>query len=778
VYKATDVESGQTVALKTLKLDLLGEQAPLLVKQILEEAECSKALNSHNVALLYGAGEIEGQFCASMEYVQGNSIATTMARKEGFSIWDLLDIARQICQGLDHARGHQVVHYTLEPAKIMVQWDGVVKMLAFGVSSMGALSAQASGKAPDTLYYMSPEQLHGDPLDARSNLFSVGAILYEMVTERKAFAGEDADQVRQAILESTPAPPRHINPKANLALSEVIMKALSKAPEQRYQSAQELILDLEQCKNTPEKTSNSPKPNQTPKNKVTPLPTTSLAVVEQNSEVPQIEAVAPKRMPMPKAVAAAAGQSASAAGSASMATQSVESVLQEPLPNMSTAVADEPEVKAPHIAVDPLMDETRKDSGKQSQSFSEISELPPLKEVYIAPPPPPAPANEPSAPDPIHAAVFRTSSQDEKPKVQPKEVAKKAVAEIKKTPPKLFGYAIGGAVAVILLVVAGIAYHIHSENSDDDGAPAQSSAKASSVQAGATQAETSQATPPTQSAETVEAAPPITADDPSVVAVQPKYKSAKKKSKASPATVAAAVIPGQLTVNTTPQGAQVTVDGQNDPGWITPYNMAGLAPGQHTVIVSKAGYAPETRSVDVTSGSKFFLVVQLAQLTATISVASTPAGASVLMDGKDTGRVTPMQLAVEKSGNHTFLFRKQGYLDETTTANLQPGQTIHMTPALKALGTTDDIRIGGKFKKLFGGSDVAGMGTVSVKTQPKGAQIAINNRMIDKTSPVEFYLNPGTYVVDITLSGYKSAQKVINVEKGGKVAVEEILERE
>ena len=149
VYKATDVESGQTVALKTLKLDLLGEQAALMVKQVLEEAEASKALNSHNVALLYGAGEIEGQFCASMEYVQGNSIAVTMARKEGFSIWDLLDIARQVCQGLDHARVHNVVHYTLEPAKIMVQWDGVVKMLAFGVSSMGALCAQASGKAPE-----------------------------------------------------------------------------------------------------------------------------------------------------------------------------------------------------------------------------------------------------------------------------------------------------------------------------------------------------------------------------------------------------------------------------------------------------------------------------------------------------------------------------------------------------------------------------------------------------------------------------------------------------
>src|SRR5581483_199709 len=460
VYKATDVESGQTVALKTLKLDLLGEQAALMVKQVLEEAEASKALNSHNVALLYGAGEIEGQFCASMEYVQGNSIAITMARKEGFSIWDLLDIARQVCQGLDHARVHNVVHYTLEPAKIMVQWDGVVKMLAFGVSSMGALCAQASGNAPDTLYYMSPEQLHGDPLDARSNLFSLGAILYEMVTERKAFAGENADDVRQAILEATPAPPRHINPKANLARSEVIMKALSKEPQHRYGSAQELIVDLEKCKENPEKAANAAKTAQASKNK--PSQPTA-ANIERALDTVQPEAVAPKQVP--RAAGAAAANGGLGMSSASVINQFATGAPEE-LPTMSATVA-EPEVKTPRIMVDPLMDETRKEVEKQSHSFSEISELPPLKEIYIAPPPPPAPVQQPDTVDPIHAAVFRTSAP-EKPKVQPKEVAKKAVAEITKTPPKLFGYAIAAAIAVILLVVAGIAYHIHSENSDDD----------------------------------------------------------------------------------------------------------------------------------------------------------------------------------------------------------------------------------------------------------------------------------------------------------------------
>ena len=145
VYKATDPESGQTVALKTVKLELLGEQAATLVKSLLEEAEASKVLNSHNIALLYGAEEVDGVFCASLEYVQGNSVATMLARKEGFSIWDLQDIARQTCQGLDHAHAKNLVHYTLEPSKIMVSWDGTVKILGFGISTMSALRGPSLG---------------------------------------------------------------------------------------------------------------------------------------------------------------------------------------------------------------------------------------------------------------------------------------------------------------------------------------------------------------------------------------------------------------------------------------------------------------------------------------------------------------------------------------------------------------------------------------------------------------------------------------------------------
>ena len=102
-----------------------------------------------------------------------------------------------------------------------------------------------------------------------------------------------------------------------------------------------------------------------------------------------------------------------------------------------------------------------------------------------------------------------------------------------------------------------------------------------------------------------------------------------------------------------------------------------------------------------------------------------------------------------------------------------------MAPTLKALGSADDIKLGGKFKKLFGGGgDTAGMGAVNVKTQPKGAQVAVNNRILDKFSPVDFYLNPGTYVIDITASGYKPIHRVIEVQKGSKMVMDESMERE
>jgi eukaryotic-like serine/threonine-protein kinase len=797
VYKAADPESGQTIALKAIQLQMLGDQASVLIDHILQEADGTKPLSSHNIAVLYGLEEIEGQFCAAMEYVQGNSIGTMLARKEGFSIWDLQDIARQTCQGLDHAQSHHVVHYSLEPAKIMVTWDGTVKILSFGVSSMGAFTCQAAGKAPEVLHYVSPEQLRGDPVDARSNIFSLGAILYEMVTESKAFAGDDADEVRQAIYGATPVAPIKINPKIHPALSEVIMKALSSAPEERYQSGQDLVNDLERCKESATKTATkkSAQPASglnasasAPKKSAAAAANQGGSASSAASPASAAKEVAPPATPvtarsggnsaLAKAAAAAAGWDSGDSFAvdqpgAPQATENRPAAFgQSALQERASAVAETEEaaVQAP-LNVDPAMQEGGK-GGTRGPSFSEISELPPLKEIYTPPPPPPV--DEPqAAPEPV--ASWQSRVQPEKPKVQPREVARKAVKEIKKTPPKLFAYSIAAALGVILLVVASIAWRIHSENSSDEGS---SERRPAATQSDAGAKPSWNASQPPVSNPTPSAAPERIAAsrESAVVSVTPKYN--RKKTKA-PVVSAPAVIPGQLTINSTPEGAEVHIDGRSDPSWVTPFNLPGLAPGQHSVTVSRAGYAPESRNIDVASGSKSFLVVQLAPMTAQVAVTSEPAGAQIFIDGKDSGRVTPAQISVDKPGSHAFVVKKQGYLEETTTASLQPGQIFRFAPTLKMLGSTDDIKVGGKFKKLFGGAgDTAGMGSLSIRTQPKGAQVAINNRVMDKFSPLDLYLNPGTYVVDITLSGYKRIHRVIEVQKGGKIAVDENLERE
>ncbi len=354
-----------------------------------------------------------------MEYIQGNSIATMLARKEGFSIWDLLDIGRQLCSGLDHAASHNVVHYSLEPAKIMCGWDGTVKILGFGVSSVGNFVQHVAEGVPSILHYMSPEQVRGEATDGRSNLFSLGAIFYEMVTERQAFDREDAASLRECILDSTPVPPIHVNAKVHPLLSDLIMKALAKDPEQRYKTGRELLDDLEKCKES--KTLAAKKPEAPKKAAVAPAkpaaqskfatqatskpaparpapasPKPSGPATPAASRPPEVKSglarPAEKKLAAlsssaearsstlaaPKAAAAAAGVGSSAAHSTEeheldlsgeVISSGTEMTIEASGPDsasMSSAVADEPQVEtfepqveddAPKISVDPMMAE-------------------------------------------------------------------------------------------------------------------------------------------------------------------------------------------------------------------------------------------------------------------------------------------------------------------------------------------------------------------------------------------------------------------------------------
>ena len=809
VYKANDLQTGQTVALKAIQLSAFGDRAAELEQCLLDEAETTKVLSHSNLAPVFGAGEFDGEFCAAMEYIQGNSIATMLARQEGVSIWDLLDIGRQVCSGLDHAHSHNVFHYSLEPAKIMCGWDGTVRILSYGVSSVGRFTAQMPG-VPSILQYMSPEQVRGESIDSRSNLFSLGAIFYEMVTDRKAFDHEDAESLRQSILESTPVPPVHVNPKLHPGLSDLIMKALAKDPGERYQDGRELLDDLEKCKESkPQAAKQAAAPANSPAipeavkvanqakfvgasaPPVAARPASAPSVPSRPAE-PKPRAAQPvqnkpvqnqpveKKFATPesgKAAAAAAGW----AGGQALSSTPVNvpgNAAMPPSASMSSPVLDAPAVEAPRvqapkIAVDPMMAEDDSPSRGGGVSFSEMTELPPLKEVYVAPPPP-TPAFEQPASHAPNSTVYEY--EPEKPKVQPREVAEKAIKEIKNVPPRLMVYSIAAAAVVILIIAVVLVLHVNTLNSDGDSPrPAADSATqpAASQPAARTQSAPSQPAPPAATTQAQPAAPVAEAEPAPTHAVA-KGRNAKRKLATS---VAPVVVPGQMSIDSVPQGAQVSVDGKTDPSWVTPFTLPGLEPGQHSVTASKPGYSSDTRTIEVSSGSKSFVITHLTQLMAILAVSSTPAGANVYIDGKDTGKLTPAQVFLDK-GSHVILVRKSGYLDETSNTQFTLGQTVNFSPTLRPLGNVDDIKTVGKMKKLFGGKEAQAMGTVSIKTQPKGAQVAVNQHMLDKGSPVDFTLDPGNYVVDITMSGYVSIHKIITVDKGGKAVIDEVLKHE
>jgi hypothetical protein len=341
-------------------------------------------------------------------------------------------------------------------------------------------------------------------------------------------------------------------------------------------------------------------------------------------------------------------------------------------------------------------------------------------------------------------------------------------------------YSIAGAAVVILIIAIALVLHINHLNSDDDSGRAVPPEPVA-------QSTPSQAAAPVQPAQTQVASTPEPEEtQPAVAVVESQAAPARAKgvaatrgrnSKKKSAPASAVLVSGQMAIDSTPQGGQVQLDGKTDPSWITPLALSGLSAGQHTVAVSKPGYSTDTRTVDVASGGKAFVTTHLVQLMATLSVTSTPPGANVYVDGKDTGKLTPAQVSVDK-GQHVVLVRKSGFIDETTSAQFVLAQTVSFSPTLRSLGNVDDIKTVGKMNKLFGGKQAQGMGTVSIKTQPKGAQVAINKHMIEKSSPVDVMLDPGNYIVDITLTGYAPLHKVITVDKGGKSVIDEVLQHE
>src|SRR5689334_1427448 len=246
-YRANDPFIGRTVAVKTLQLSEQGTGLTReeLLNRFQTEARAAGLLTHPNIVVVYDAGEEDGLFFITMELVEGKSLQALIDSGQLFPLPRILRIMEQTCGALQFAHDRNIVHRDIKPANLMLTPDDTVKVTDFGTAKILQFgTAQQTAHVMGTPSYMSPEQIKGKLVDGRSDIFSLGVVLYELVTGEKPFPGQNITTVIYKIVNEEPVAPRQLDPSLHPGLNAIILKALAKEPSQRHQHCRDLIEDL------------------------------------------------------------------------------------------------------------------------------------------------------------------------------------------------------------------------------------------------------------------------------------------------------------------------------------------------------------------------------------------------------------------------------------------------------------------------------------------------------------------------------------------------------
>jgi eukaryotic-like serine/threonine-protein kinase len=248
VFKATDSVLQRTVAVKTVNMALEKDHADKYEARFYQEARAAGGLNHPNIVTVYDAGKAGDVVYMAMEYIQGVELRTLFVEGQPMGVPQALSIAAQVAEGLAYAHHQGVVHRDIKPANIMVVAEGPVKITDFGIARMRASAdLTQTGVMLGSPKYMSPEQVIGKRADHRSDIFSLGVILYEMLTGAAPFSGENVTALMYQIVNFAPPTPSTVNPLVPEMLDFVVAKMLAKPLEDRYQDAREVARDLREC---------------------------------------------------------------------------------------------------------------------------------------------------------------------------------------------------------------------------------------------------------------------------------------------------------------------------------------------------------------------------------------------------------------------------------------------------------------------------------------------------------------------------------------------------
>ena len=731
VYRATDPVIGRTVAVKTLQLSEAGTglSKPELLARFQTEARAAGLLTHPNIVVVFDAGEEDGLFFITMELVEGKSLQGLLDSGQLFPLPRILRIMEQTCSALQFAHDRNIVHRDIKPANLMLTPDDTVKVTDFGTAKILQFgTVQQTTHVMGTPSYMSPEQVKGKVVDGRSDIFSLGVLLYEMVTGEKPFPGQNITTVIYKIVNEEPVAPRQLDPSIHPGLNAVILKALAKEPSQRYQSCRDLFDDLRNYRSLP--TVENPNATLPPGVGSAQLPAATQYLdpqLAQTSRSLNARAGSPSQTPVVRRTGALPVQAPTPEPKKSSAVATVlaailllavivfgaqkigpvfQAARQTHQTAASGATSDSLQPSATAASAAP-------DSVRQDKATSEATTLPVS-----------APDNSSASADPQPVRIFSAPSATKPAPIAPAANSLSASAAEYKgrleqvAAEKHLRLSIRGAASTLTL-----SGKLRPSEYNDllkflRNAPAG-----------------------------VQVVDNIQYDDSIVTA--PAGNEAAGHPAAVPGHAAVHIITN-IVGATAHLGANSAAARQCE----TPCSFSGLPPGDYNLQVVKSGFQPVETALQLRSGDSIDQRIQLEPLAQGLLVSSNPAGADVFINGDKQSGQTPVTLPLAP-GKYNLVLRLSGY---------------------EAFSSQVEVRSDGQAKIDAELHQKNGhVAWAQISSSPVGAEIWVNGISTGSKTPARVEIPSGIDTIALKLDGYQVARRPVQASEGGTVSISQTL---
>jgi serine/threonine protein kinase len=736
VYKALDPVIGRTVAVKTIRLSAEGTglSRPELLARFQTEARAAGLLTHPNIVVVFDAGEEDGLYYITMELVEGKSLQALLDSGQAFPLPRTLRIMEQTCSALQFAHERNVVHRDIKPANLMLTADDTVKVTDFGTAKILQFgTVQQTAHVMGTPSYMSPEQVKGRAVDGRSDIFSLGVMLYEMVTGEKPFPGQNITTVIYKIVNEEPVPPRQIDPSIHPGISAVVMRALEKDPDQRYQSCREMLDELKNYR------------------------------AINGGGNPQSTMVAGGGSPAATIISGNAGgrgignEDQTVAATTRSLTSRATSPGQTPVVRRTATIAPiaEPPKKKSVLGtilaallllgvivygankIKPVFQAARELHNAQEKSGRQASATTPTSNTQ---------AENQGATQGANGGESEASSQPKDPpesstarnEIKPVETKPEKTA-VKKTEPTISPKAAEykGRIEQAIL-----------ERGLSGRAKVQASGNTLTLAGKLRPAEHGALLGFLRNAPSdVHVIDHIEYDDSPVVAAGNPVEGGHPVP--TPGRGAIHVVTDVIGANAVLRGPAGHVVSKCE----TPCSFNDLSPAQYSLEVQKEGYQPVQTALQVKQGDVQDQKIRLESLAKGIYINSKPPGADVFINGAKQSGQTPVTLPLAP-GQYNLVLRLRGY--DAYSESIQVKENIQ---------TQLDATLNEK--------SAARVAWAQIDTNPKGAEIIVDGTSTGQFTPARVQVSAGMHTVTLRLNGYQQAKRTVQVSEGGTVTIEE-----